>query len=152
MAVEGVTNALVIDSGSGLDVSPEGDFFKLWVQFLKPLHHLTSKEMELLAAFLKKRYELEKVISDSSLLETVLMNEDTKREGRKSCGVTPKHFQVIMSRFRKNGVLKNGRIHLKLIPHVHEEGVGLMVYFKFNAGDNRKSAGKGSKETGDKSK
>ena len=61
--------------------------------------------MDVLAAFLKMRYFLSKEIIDSDRLDRVLMSEETKREIREKCGITPKHFQVIMSKFRKNGVI-----------------------------------------------
>lgn len=129
--MESVTNMISINSNSSLNMSPEGDFFRVWVEFLKPIHTLTNKEMDVLAAFLKKRYELGKVITDPELLDSVLMNEDTKKQIRLECHITPKHFQVIMCKFRKKGVVKNNRIFLNLIPSISDEGVGLMVYFNF---------------------
>jgi predicted transcriptional regulator len=112
-------------------MSPEGDFFRYWVEFLRPIHELTKREMDVLAEFLKARYELSKVIIDSDTLDRVLMSEETKRNIRTSCGISAKHFQVIMSKFRKNGVVKNNKIHLNLIPTITDEGVGLLVHFSF---------------------
>lgn len=129
--MEGITNMIQVNSNSKLDVSPEGDFFRIWVEFLKPVHNLTNREMDVLASFLKKRYELSQVITDPEVLDGVLMSEGKKKEIRESCKITSKHFQVIMSKFRKNGVIKNGRIFLNLIPTITKEGVGLMVYFNF---------------------
>jgi hypothetical protein len=97
-------------------MSPEGDFFRYWVAFLKPLHELANREMDVLAAFLKMRYFLSKEIIDSDRLDRVLMSEETKREIREKCGITPKHFQVIMSKFRKNDVIRDNRIRMNLIP------------------------------------
>ena len=147
--MESVTNMIRISSNSQLDMSPEGDFFRVWVEFLKPVHNLTNKEMDVLAAFLKKRYDLGKVITDTDVLDNVLMGEGTKRQIRESCSITPKHFQVIMCKFRKNGVIKNNRIFLNLIPTVTEEGVGLMVYFDFKNEQHLKLGNyTGSKKTG----
>jgi len=129
--MENVTNLIRIKSNSKLKMSPEGDFFRAWVEFLKPVHNLTSREMDVLAAFLKKRYELSNVIIDADTLDTVLMSEGTKREIREECGVSAKHFQVIMSTFRRNGVVVNNKIYLNLIPSVSKEGAGLMIYFSF---------------------
>lgn len=129
--MESVTNMISISSNQNLNMTPDGDFFRVWVEFLKPIHNLTNKEMDVLAAFLKKRYELGKVITDSDVLNNVLMGEGTKRQIREECGITPKHFQVIMCKFRKKGVLKDNRIFLNLIPTLSDEGVGLMVYFNF---------------------
>ena len=130
-AMESVTHMIRIDSSSHLNMSPDGDFFRVWVEFLKPIHNLTNKEMDVLAAFLKKRHELGKVITDPEVLDSVLMSENTKREIRLGCKITPKHFQVIMCKFRKKGVIKQNRIYLNLIPTITPEGVGLMIYFNF---------------------
>lgn len=112
-------------------MSPEGDFFKCWVEFLRPLHELTKREMDVLAEFLKVRYNLSKEIINTDRLDRVLMSEETKRDIRNTCGINAKHFQVIMSKFRKNGVIRDGKIHLNLIPTITEEGVGLMIHFSF---------------------
>lgn len=129
--MENITNLIRIKSNPKLKMSPDGDFFRYWVEFLRPLHELTKREMDVLAEFLKVRYDLGKVIIDTDTLDRVLMSEETKRNIRRSCGISAKHFQVIMSKFRKNGVIRDGRIHLNLIPTITEEGVGLMVHFSF---------------------
>ena len=40
-------------------------------------------------------------------------------------------YNVILSKFRKNGVIRNEKIFLNLIPSLTKDGVGLMVYFNF---------------------
>lgn len=129
--MEKITNLIRISTNSKLDMSPEGDFFKTWVEFLKPVHKLTNKEMSVLAIFLKKRYELSKVIIDQDTLDNVLMSEEVKREIRLKCGISSKYFQIVMSKFRKNGVIQNNRIYPRLIPEMTDEGVGLMIQFNF---------------------
>ena len=129
--MENVTNLIRIESNPKLKMSPEGDFFRYWVDFLRPLHELTNREMDVLAEFLKTRYNLNKEIINDDRLDRVLMSEETKRSIRTTCGVSPKHFQVIMSKFRKNGVIRDNKIYQRLIPTITEEGVGLMVHFSF---------------------
>lgn len=129
--MESVTNYIKIQSNPKLKMAPEGGFFRYWVEFLRPLHELTKREMDVLAEFLKVRYELGKVIIDGDTLDRVLMSEETKRNIRKTCGISAKHFQVIMSKFRKNGVIKDNKIYLKLIPTITADGVALMVHFSF---------------------
>jgi hypothetical protein len=129
--MEKVTNYIKLTSNSKLKMSPDGDFFRYWVEFLRPLHELTKREMDVLAEFLKVRYNLSKEIINTDRLDRVLMSEETKRDIRKTCGISAKHFQVIMSKFRKNGVIRDGKIHLNLIPTITDEGVGLMVHFSF---------------------
>lgn len=129
--MESVTNLIMVNSNPKLDVSPEGDFFRVWTEFLKPIHNLTNREMDVFAAFLKKRYELSKVITDPDVLDRMLMGEDMKRQIRLQCKMAVKHFQVVMCRFRQKGVIRDGRIFLNLIPTLTDDGVGLMVYFNF---------------------
>ena len=130
--MESVTNSIQIKSNDKLDISPEGDFFRVWVEFLKPIHNLTSREMDVLAAFLKKRYELSKDIMNEDRLDKVLMSQEVKRQVWESCGINGKHFQMVMSKLRKNGVIRDKRLYYYLIPAVTKEGVGLMIYFNFD--------------------
>ena len=126
-----ITNLVHIKSNQKLKMSPDGDFFRYWTGFLKPLHELTKREMDVLAAFLKKRYDLGKVIIDEGTLDRVLMQKETKKEIRESLGMTSKHFQVTYSKLKKKKVVVDGKISPSLIPNITEDGVGLMIYFSF---------------------
>ena len=112
--------------------SEANSFFRYWVEFLKPLHHLTDREMDVAVAFLKKRYELSKDILDPIKLDKYLMNEDTKAEIREECGISPAHFQVIMGKLRKSGIIKDGNIFPLFIPNVKEDNgtFQLLLYFQ----------------------
>lgn len=129
--MENVNNFIKIQSNRKLNMSPEGDFFRAWVEFFKPVHKLTNREMDVLAMFMKERYELSKVIIDTDVLDKVLMSESTKRKIRESCNVTPRYFQVIMCKFRRNKVITNNKISLNLLPSLTDDGVGLLIYFDF---------------------
>lgn len=100
------------------------NFFRYWVDFLKPLHHLTDREVDVITAFLKKRYELSKDILDPVKLDKYLMSEDTKAEIREECKISSAHFQVIMGKLRKSKIIVNGNINPRFIPNLKEnEGV-----------------------------
>jgi hypothetical protein len=130
--MNGVTNLIEIGTNSKLKMSPDGDFFRTWVDFLKPVHKLTDGEMNVLAEYLKYRYELSKSITDPEIVDNILMSGDTRKVIRTRCGIKTKHLNVIINKFRKNGVLlKNGKIYPKLIPSHSKEGAGLMIYFNF---------------------
>lgn len=96
------------------------DFFKNWFIFLTPFHHLTNREIDVIATFVKERYELSKVIKDDSILDKVTMSDETKRKVRSSCNISLAHFQVIMSNLRKNGLIVDGKINPKFIPNITE--------------------------------
>lgn len=129
--MESITNLITIKSNQKLKMSLDGDFFRAWVEFLRPLHKLAKREMDVLAAFLKERYELNKVITDQNVLDKMLMSRETKQKIRGDCNMSIKQFQGINTKFKKNGVVKDGKIPLTLIPNIKEEGVGLMIYFSF---------------------
>ena len=108
-----------------------GKFFRYWLDFLKPFHHLTDREEDIVTCFLRHRYELGKVIKDDAVLDKVTMSDDTRRKVREECGVTLAHFQVIMGKLRKNKVIVDGKLNPRFIPNVTEEkGVfRLVLYF-----------------------
>ena len=101
--------------------SLSGSFFRYWFMFLRPFHKLTNREIDLITAFVKHRYELSKVIKDDVILDKVTMSEDVKKQVREECGIAFQHFQVIMSNLRKNKVIENGKINPKFIPNITEE-------------------------------
>lgn len=110
-----------VDNVINIPTSLKGKFFKYWFKFLLPFHGLTDREMDVAAAFLLKRYELSKVISDVNILNSVLMNEDTKRSIREMVDIGHQHFQVIMSKLRKTKVILDNKINPRFIPNVKEE-------------------------------
>lgn len=101
--------------------SLSGSFFKLWFKFLEPFHKLTDREIDVITAFVKQRYELSKVIKDNDILDKVTMSEDTKKKVREECNITLPHFQVIMGKLRKNKVIIDGKINPRFIPNINEE-------------------------------
>lgn len=101
--------------------SLEGSFFRYWFLFLKPFHKLTDREIDVITAFVKHRYELSKVIKDDEILDKVVMSEDTKRKVREECNITLPHFQVIMGKLRSSKVIIDGKINPRFIPNIVEE-------------------------------
>lgn len=115
-----------------IPTSLNGRFFKYWFEFLEPFHKLTNREMDIIACFVKHRYELSKVIKDEDILDKVTMGEETKKKVREECDVTLSHFQVIMSSLKKNKVIVDGKINPKFIPNIEEDNgyFQLMLLFE----------------------
>jgi hypothetical protein len=109
-----------VDSIIRIPCKVDSSFFKYWFLFLRPFHNLTDREMDVIASFVKQRYELSKVIKDKEILDKVTMSEDTKKKVREECEISLPHFQVIMGKLRKNKVLVEGKINPKYIPLVDE--------------------------------
>lgn len=123
----------VIPISTPLNVS----FFKAWLDFTAPLHNLTSKERVVMAHYLKKHYELSKVIMNDAILAQVLSDTSTKQEIMKACDLKASNLQVILHKFKKGKVLIEGVIDPKLIPAitpaVEESGeFRLMVRFSID--------------------
>lgn len=121
------------DNVIALPTTLNENFFRYWVEFLKPLHGLTDRETDVVVAFLKKRYELSKEISNVQILDKFLTSEETKREIRDECNITLAHFQVIMGKLKKNKVFIDGKINPRFIPNVKEEkgNFQLLLFFQF---------------------
>lgn len=106
-------------------------FFRFWVEFLRPFHNLTDREMQVASSLLKRRYELSKVIQDEDILNKVVMSEDTKKVVRKECNISLQHFQVIMGKLRKSKVIIDGKINPRFVPNVSEEHGSFRLLLNF---------------------
>lgn len=115
-----------------ISTSLDGKFFRYWLEFLKPFHKLTDREVDVATAFLKKRHQLSKLIKDADILEKVTMGEDTKKQVREECHVTLPHFQVIMGKLRKNKIIVDGKLNPRFLPNIveGEDGFQLLLLFE----------------------
>lgn len=132
--IERVNNVIRIPT------SLQGKFFRIWIEFLTPLHSLTNREKDVVASFIKNRFELSKAIKDDVLLDKWLMSDDVKKKVKEECQVSEAFFQVILGKLRKTNVIVNGRINPKFIPKNIEDGDSafkLLLYFDLDAKDNK---------------
>lgn len=114
-----------------LKSSLSGSFFRIWLEFLRPFHKLTERETDVMAAFLKERFELSKVVSDQEVLNRLTMSEDTKRKVRDECSISQAHFQVIMTKLKKSKMIDNGKINPRFIPRVEKDAKGFQLLLAF---------------------
>lgn len=120
-----------VDNVVSIPVGSVDKVFRYWLEFLKPFHKLTDREMDVLACFLKHRYELGKVVKDLALLDQILMNEDTRRQIREECNITQSHFQVVMTSLRKNKVVSDNKINPRFIPRIKEDSHNFQLLLMF---------------------
>ena len=99
-----------------IPTSIEGKFFRIWVEFLTPIHNLTDREKDVLAEFIKQRFFLAESINNEDILDKVVMGNDIKAKVRDTCGISNAFFQVIMGKLRKTGIIVNDKINPKFIP------------------------------------
>ena len=129
--MEGVTNYIEIKSNPRLRMSPDGDFFRAWVESLRFVHNLTKKEMEVLAVCLEERWRISKKYPED-IVDAILLSNDRRRIICEKCHIKPKHLNVVLSKFRRNGVIdKNEKFYLNLIPSMDRDGARLLINFMF---------------------
>lgn len=114
-----------------LKSSLNGNFFRMWLEFLRPFHKLTERESDVMASFLRQRYELSKVVSDQEILDKLIMSEDTKKKVREDCGISQVHFQVIMTKLKKSKMIDNGKINPRFIPRVDKDTKSFQLLLSF---------------------
>lgn len=100
-------------------------FFRWWCVFLRPFINLTNREVDVVAEFLRQRYELSKSISDPAILDTMVMSDETKKKVISACNITQQHFYVVMSNLRKNQIIKGNTLNPRLIPNVRQDDNGV---------------------------
>lgn len=108
-----------------------GSFFRIWLEFLRPFHKLTERETDVMASFLKHRFELSRVVSDQGLLNSLTMSEDTKKKVRDDCNISQAHFQVIMTKLKKSKMIDNGNINPRFIPRVEHNAKNFQLLLSF---------------------
>jgi hypothetical protein len=89
--------------------------------------------MDVIACFLKHRWELSKSISDPALLDKIVMSEDARKKVIKECNISLPHFYVIMSNLKKSKIIVDNVINPRLIPNIREDDNGffqLLILFK----------------------
>lgn len=126
-----------------IPASLSGSFFKYWLEFLRPFHKLTDREMDILAAFIQQRHELSKLVTDNNLLDSLVLSEETKKKVREQCGITASHLQVVLSKLKKNNIIINNRINPKFIPRIGTEdnNCQLLLSFIIDGGNISESSG-----------
>ena len=111
--------------------SLSGSFFRIWLEFLRPFHKLTDREADVMATFLKYRFQLSKVVSDQEILDKLTLSEDTKKKVREDCDISQAHFQVIMTKLKKNKMIENGKINPRFIPRVEQDAKSFQLLLSF---------------------
>lgn len=97
------------------------EFFKWWCVMLRPFIPLTERETDVVACFLKQRFELSKSIKDPAILDTLMMSNDALNKIVEELKITKQHFYVVMSGLKKKNAI-NGRINPKLVPNLKDDG------------------------------
>lgn len=118
------------------------EFYKNWIDILTPIHKLTSKNKQILLAFLMLRYELAQSINNEVLLDEVLMNEDSKAKIKERCNLQGNYLQVAMFTLAQQNVLIKTlsndnrkkykyKINPRILPDMRYTDTGVILQFNF---------------------
>lgn len=108
------------------------DIFKHWLEFIRPVNHLSDKEIDIIAKFLYKKFELEQKINDEDILYTHLFSTAVRNEIMDELDMKADRFNNILSVLRKKEVIVNNRINKLFIPNIDHNAKQFMIIFKFN--------------------
>ena len=96
-------------------------FYRMWMEFLTPFHKLTSREKDVAARIIAQYFKLKESIPDPEVLRDVLWSRNSRKDMMTSLGMSQAHFQMILAKLRTSGVLLDGDINPKYIPHTTED-------------------------------
>ena len=121
-----------VDSVIKISTTLDG-FFRYWFEFLKPIHQLTQREIDVASSLVRHRYRLSKAISDEAILDKMTLSTDIRKQVMEECNLPPRYFNVVMSNLKKNRFIIDGRINPKFIPRINEDkgNFQLLLLFDF---------------------
>ena len=99
-----------------IPTSLKKDFFRIWIEFLTPLHSLTNKEKDVAAILLKERYKLSKAVNDPALLDRILLGDETKNTIKEELNITEAFLRVIFRKLKSTKFIVDNKINVKFIP------------------------------------
>lgn len=113
---------------------PYDSFFRAWVEFLSPYHHLASREKDVMAKIIAQYFRLKEQCDDPVMLRELLWSQSSRQDMRISLGMEPSHFQMVLGKLRKVGVLDRGDINHRYLPHLRPESKSfeLRIVFDFS--------------------
>lgn len=104
------------------------DFFRKWCNVMRLLIPMTDKELNVVAAFLKQRWELSKIIYDPSVLDAQLMSDSVRDKIMEECDITRSYFHVLKSGLKAKNIIIGNRLNPKLIPNVQKSDHGVFQF------------------------
>lgn len=98
----------------------EDSFLRTWMEFLAPFHRLTSRERDVAARLLKQYFRLKAEIDDPEVLRDVLWSRTSRKDMMTSLGMSSAHFQMVLAKLKKAGIIVNDDLNPKFIPHMSD--------------------------------
>lgn len=99
----------------------EDSFYRLWIEFLAPFHKLTARERDVAARIISQYFRLKDEVQDPDVLKDIMWSRKSRKDMMASLGMSQAHFQMVLAKLKESGVLQNGDINPRYIPHKTED-------------------------------
>ena len=125
----------------------EDSFLRTWMEFLAPFHKLTSRERDVAARLLKQYFRLKENIDDPEVLKDVMWSRTSRKDMMTSLGMSPAHFQMVLAKLKKAGIIVNDDLNPKFIPHKGQDPRHMLcIVFDWSSASNRIAASDNAQE------
>lgn len=116
----------------------EDSFLRTWFEFLAPFHKLTSRERDVAARLMKQYFRLKENIEDPEVLKDVLWSRTSRKDMMQSLGMSAAHFQMVLAKLKKAGVILNDDLNPRFIPNMGDQPRNMLcVVFDWSSSTNR---------------
>lgn len=97
----------------------DDSFFRLWMEFLTPFHHMTAREKEVAARILMQFFKFKDNVQDPEVLRELVWSRKSRADIMASLKMTPSNFQMFIGKLRSRGFLQgeDDEINQRFIPH-----------------------------------
>lgn len=108
------------------------DIFLKWLDITSSFHSLTNQQKKVLSLFLYYHYLYQKDISNNKILWKVVFDYETRHLIKEELKIKDAVLQNILTIFRKNNIIKNGKIAQTFIPVLEQGSKNFKIIFNFN--------------------
>jgi hypothetical protein len=98
----------------------EEQFFKLWIQMLRPFLKIRQQEEDQLSKMLYYRYKILCSIDDKSLADSILFSEENRKNMREELKYEVYTFNNNLTILRKKKLIIGKTINLAIVPNVEK--------------------------------
>lgn len=113
------------------------NFLRGFIELMRPLHKMTSREMDYAAAMLKVREEIAKEVTDQNKIDKLLFDDEVREFIRKEAKVKPDYAKALIYGMRRKGFIVGKRINPMYIPS-WEKGKPFRLMFVIKTKDENK--------------
>ena len=113
------------------------NLFRLWLEFTKPLHNLTPRQVDLLAYILNDRYRLILLYGDADYVDKYLLSTEHRKEIRNAFKISENHLNVMINSYKVKDILSNdNKLNPKYVPCITDNDSNLFqLVINFNLYD-----------------